>query len=1140
MRLLTLVLALAACCFAQTAQITGLVTDSSKGAIVGADLTVANADTGAARKTTTNEQGNYSVPLLQPGNYRMTVQSDGFRPVSRENIRLEVDQVLRIDFSLEIGSLSESVTVTDAAPLLQTSSGSLGQVIESRQFTDMPLNDRGALGLLALSDGVMPSRQFNPNSFSNANIFSASGSRPGQNEILLDGAPNTLPGVWPGRGILGTPVQVDAVREFKVQTSTFSAEYGRSGGGLINMVGRAGTNEWHGSLFHFLRNSALDANDFFNNRSGVPLGAFRRNQFGGTLGGPVHLPKLYDGRNRTFFFFNYQGTRAAEARQRIVTTPTRDMRAGDFSQLRTPAGAPIIIYDPATTTQVGANPIRTPFAGNIIPANRINPVGGKLASFYPDPNLPGFQNNLSQANAFRQVNDLLGVRVDHQFNDRHQFFVRYNRTFDDGQQPRWLDTPAQGFTSLVQKVHSMAGDYTWSMTPTTLLNVRYGFTDRTHDNIDPARGLDLTTLGFPAYVNQQADIRVFPRATATGYLNLGNDQGRNDFSYRNHSFQTSVTKVMSTHTIKFGADIRANFVDQRRGIDPSGNYSFNRNFTQGPNANTGGATVGDGVASMLLGTPASGAFGTGINAISWNEYFAFYFQDDWKVTRKLTLNLGVRYDLEMPRWETSDMLDWFDYDARSPLNDRVTAFGELRGGLQFAGVGSNPRRHFNTDRNNIAPRFGFAYQLNDKTVIRGGTGMFYASGSIGAGGFNIASQGFAPSTPFVAALDGLRPLNFVTNPFPDGFATAEGSSLGLLSQVGLGIPRLYDRMAPLPYNLQWNLSVQREALGVAWQASYAASRGIHLGDGAGFEINQLRPEVLTQGTALQQLVDNPFFGVITAPSVLRNPRVTRAQLSRPYPHFLGLTVFNPAAAASTYHGFSLRAERRFAKGLGFIANWTTSKNISDAPATVGPGVGHQNVYDRRADRSLVEEDLSQRFVASLNYELPFGRGKTFGDSWSRLTDLLLGGWQVNGIFTKQVGFPLAIASSPNTLNAQGGRQRPNSTGMSAATSGRVQDRLTNFLNPAAFSAPAPFTYGNVSRTLPDVRGPGLTNLDFSLFKTFALTEKVNLQFRAEAFNLSNSPMFGLPNQSFGVAAFGAITGTANNPRQLQFALRLFF
>ncbi|MCW5965366.1 MAG: TonB-dependent receptor [Bryobacterales bacterium] len=1140
MKAILLLFVFSLCAFAQTAQITGVVTDGSNSAIVGVELNVTNVETGASRKTSTNETGNYTVPLLPPGMYRMTVQTEGFRSVTRENIRLEVDQVLRVDFSLEIGSISESVTVTDTTPLLQTSSGSLGQVMESKQFTDMPLNDRGALGLLALSDGVSPSRQFNPNSFSNANIFSANGSRPGQNEILLDGAPNTLPGVWPGRGILGTPVQVDAVKEFKVQTSVFSAEYGRTGGGLVNMVGRSGTNEFHGSLFHFLRNSALDANDFFNNRSGVSLGAFRRNQFGGTIGGPVVIPGLYDGRQRTFFFFNYQGTRAAEARQRIVSTPTAAMRSGDFSALTTAAGAAIRIFDPLTTTQVGNNPMRTQFPGNLIPANRINEVGARMATYYPHPNLPGNINNLSQAGAFRQVNDMIGVRVDHTLNDKNQFFVRYNRTFDDGQNPIWIDNPAQGFTALVQTVNSIGADYTLTLNPTTLMNFRYGFTDRSHDNIDPAQGLDLTTLGFPTSVNQQADIRVFPRIASTGYLAMGNDQGRNDFSYRNHAGQVSVTKVLTTHTIKFGADIRANFVDQRRGIDPSGNYSFTRNFTQGPNANVGGATVGDGIASMLLGTPGSGAFGSGINAISWNEYFAFFFQDDWKVSRKLTLNLGLRYDLEMPRYETSNMLDWFDYDVTSPLSSQVSGFREVRGGLRFAGVDGNPRRHFDTDKNNLAPRFGFAYQLDNKTVVRGGVGIFYASGSIGAGGFNIASQGFAPSTPFVGALDGLRPINTLSNPFPDGYATPEGSSLGLLSQVGLAVPRLYDRMAPLPYNLQWNFTLQREFAGIAWQAAYAASRGIHLGDGAGFEINQLRPEALEMGTALQQLVDNPFFGIITAPGILRNQQVTLGQLMRPYPQFLGLTVFNPAAGASTYHGFSVKAERRFTSGLGFLASWTTSKNISDSPATVGPGVGHQDVYNRRADRSLVEEDISQRFVASANYELPFGRGKVIGNGWNRATDLLLGGWQVNGIFTRQVGFPLAINTSPNTANAQGGRQRPNSTGISAATTGRVQDRLTSYLNPAAFSAPAPFTYGNVGRTLPDVRGPGLTNLDFSLFKTFALTEKVNLQFRAEAFNLSNSPMFGLPNQSFGAAAFGAITNTANNPRQLQFALRLFF
>ena len=1130
----------AACAFGQTAQLTGLITDSSKAAMANAKVTVTNADTGVSRATASNAQGNYTVPLLQPGNYQILVQADGFRPISREGVKLEVDQVARIDFSMEVGAVTESISVTEQTPLLQTSSGSLGQVIESKQFVDMPLNDRGALGLLSLSDGIAPSRDQDPNSFNSSNAFSANGSRPGQNEILLDGAPNTLPGVWPGRGILGTPVQVDAVQEFKVQTSVFSAEYGRTSGGLVNMVTRSGGNEWHGSASEYLRNSAMDANDFFNNRNGLPLTSFKRNQFGGTFSGPLSIPKLYSGKNRTFFFANYQGTRASVAQSRMTTVPSAAMRTGDFSQLTTLQGQPVIIYDPLTTTTVAGNPTRQPFAGNRVPGGRIDPVAKNLVPYFPLPNASGSVNNLAQAGASGQTADIYGIRVDHAISSRQNLFVRFTQNRDNSLNPKWIDGAARGFNGLNQKVNSIAADYTFTLNATSVLNLRYGFSNRRHSQPDDSLGMDLTTLGFPKYVNSEAKIRVFPYVATGGYVTVGNNQAVNSFFYRTQSFQASLTKIKGTHTLKVGADLRVNKVNQERGIDPSGNYSFTRAFTQGPNANKGGATFGDGFASLLLGTPASGQFGTAINVISSNPYYAFYLQDDWKVSSKLTLNLGLRYDIELPRYAEHDELDWFDYDVLSPLNGKVAGVGELRGGLRFAGVDGNPRRHFNTDAVNFAPRFGFAYQLNAKTVVRGGAGVFFAPGSIGAAGFNIASQAFAPSTSFVGSLDGLTPIQTLSNPFPNGFSTTEGSSQGLMSQVGQVIARLYDRGAALPYHVQWNFSLQRQLGGFALQAAYSSNHGVHLADAAGFNINQLRPETLALGTALQQLVPNPFFGIITAPGQLRAATVTRGQLLRPYPQFDNLNVFNPASGSSIYHGVSLKVERRFANGVGVLASWTVSKNISDSSATLGQTVAHQDAYNRSASRSLVEADIPQRFVSSFSYELPIGKGKRIGANWKRAGDLLLGGWQVNTMISFQSGFPLAISNNPNTTNALGGSQRPNSRGFNASLTGPTQDRLNAFVDAKAFSAPDPFTYGNVGRTLPDVRGPRLSNMNLSLFKTFALIERLKLQFRAEAFNFTNSPMFGMPNQSFGSAAFGTITATQNSPRQLQLALRLFF
>jgi hypothetical protein len=906
------------------------------------------------------------------------------------------------------------------------------------------------------------------------------------------------------------------------------------------MVTKSGSNELHGSVFEFLRNSKLDSNDFFANRNGIELGSFKRNQFGGTLGGPVVIPKLYDGRNKTFFFFNYQGTRARTAANLLTSVPTEAMRRGDFSALTNASGQPIVLYDPLTTETVAGNPTRQLFPGNIIPQNRINSVGREIASYYPLPNLPGTIQNYAASGSNSADEDIWGVRIDQAISARQQFFARYNYTRDDSLDPRWFGNWADGMIGLLQDVQSIAGDYVFTIGPTSILNLRYGFTDRTHDNLDPATGTDLTTLGFPDYINDAAQRRVFPAMSVSGYQGMGNGEGANNFFYRVHSTQASLTKITGAHSLRFGADVRFHAVKQERGVAASGSYTFNRNYTAGPNANRPAATSGDAFAGLLLGYPAGGDFGSVIVPHSNNEYFGFYMQDDWKVTSRLTLNLGLRYELELPRKESEDRLDWFDFDALNPLDGQVEGVGELRGAIQFAGVNGNPRRHFNTDWNNFGPRFSFAYQLTPSTVMRGGYGIFYGSGSIGAGGWNIASQGYAPSTDFIASLDGLRPLNTLSDPFPSGFQQAVGNSEGALSLVGQNVARIYNRNSPLPYNQHWTFSLQRQIGSVLVQASYSGNKGTNLGDGAGTEINQLPPEALALGSQLQTLVPNPFYGVIETPGVLSTPTVRYGQLLRPYPHFGNLTIFNPAVGQSIYHGASIKVERRFSSGLGFLASYTFSKNISDAPATVGPSVAHQDAYNRAADRSVVEDDLPHRFIGSSTWELPFGRGKRFGSGWNAIAEGFLGGWQINGIVTLQSGLPLAFATSPNNLNALGGRQRPNATGISANTEGRIQDRLNNYLNPAAFTAPEPFTYGNVGRVLGDVRSDSFSNVDLSLFKVFALSETARLQVRGEAFNFFNHPVFGLPNTTVGAAAFGTITGQRNNPRQIQLGLRIFF
>jgi hypothetical protein len=1128
--------------FAQsfTGTIEGTVQDPTGGAIANTKVTATNVGTGQVRVFETNDAGRFVIPNLPSGLYKVSAEHPSFKKALIEQIKIEVQQTVSLILAMEVGSVTQTVEVSAVSPLLQATTSSLGQVIESRQLADLPLNNRTSLGLLTLSDNVVIGRGFDPALYNGANLFSANGSRPGQNEILLDGAPNTVPGVWPGRGIMGVALPVEAVQEFKVQTNGFSAEFGRSGGGLINMVTKTGTNELHGALFEYLRNSKLDANSFFNNRSGLARGSFKRNQMGGTVGGPVVIPKLYDGRNRTFFFTTYQATRARTADSRVVTVPTTAMRGGDFSALTDSRGTPIIIYDPQTLATVAGEPTRQVFPGARIPAARISPVAAKVSTYWNAPNLSGSINNLALSDAIRRTVDDLAVRIDHNISSAHRVNGRVNYTRDNTLNPPYFGLAVRNRQGLNQDVYSASGEYSANFGPTTLFSTRYVYTRTPFAGTIPSLGIDLTTLGFPAATNSVNQERVFPSFSAGGYAALGNNEGINDPDYATHAMQASMTRILTRHTWKFGADYRISRVTQDRGIDMSGTYNFDRGFTQGPNAVRGGAAAGDGYASMLLGIPSSGAFGAFIRSHSLNPYYGFYAQDDWKVSQRFTLNIGLRYELEMPRTEREDRLDWFDYNAVNPLSQKVTGLGQIHGALQFAGVNGNTRRHFDTDGNNFAPRFGFAFQADRFTVIRGGYGIFFGSGSVGAGGWNIASQEFAPSTPYVGSLDGIQPIATLSNPFPGGFNKPAGSSDGLLSQVGQNIDRVYDRMAPLPYNQQWSFSIQRQVGQMLVQTAYSGSRGIHLGDGAGFNLNQLQPETLKLGNALQQLVPNPFFGIVTSPGVLSAAQVARGQLLRPYPQFGNLTVFNPAASASTYHGFSAKIERRFASGLGFLASYTFSKNISDAPATIGPSAGHQDAFNRRADRSVVEEDIPHRFIASAVWELPIGRTKKLGLGWNRAVDSVLGGWQVNAIFTRQSGAPLVLNNNPNTTRALGGTQRPNSKGFSAVKEGSVQSRFNEYLSPAAFSAPDPFTYGNVARTLGDVRGPRYSNLDLSLFKNFQVNERVRMQVRAEWFNSTNTPIFGLPNTGFGSAAFGTISNQQNDPRQVQLALRLHF
>jgi hypothetical protein len=590
---------------------------------------------------------------------------------------------------------------------------------------------------------------------------------------------------------------------------------------------------------------------------------------------------------------------------------------------------------------------------------------------------------------------------------------------------------------------------------------------------------------------------------------------------------------MGRHTLKTGFEgrlIRVNVWEARA----AGTFGFSQGFTQGPDPNRASSTAGNSMASFLLGTgtPGNVLIQAWKNVASQSFYLAGYVQDDWRVTSKLTLNLGVRYDLDTPRTERYDRMNWFDPYAPSPLAGKVPGYPNLAGGVVFVGVDDNPRSQYNWDRNNWAPRVGFAYQADSKTVIRGGYGHVFGPSNQAAQG-TVGPFGFRTENPWVTSLDGITPFNLLRNPYPQGFAPPPGSSQGLLTQAGANLQAVLQNTLT-PWTMQWNFNVQRELPGgVLLEVAYVGTRGLQLsldGEG-GFDLNQLPASAMALGPRLNEQVPNPFYGIVNN-GVLIGPRVARGQLLRPYPQFTNIIPLYYSGASSNYHSLQVTATKRFSHGFMFEGAYTWAKNLDY-------GQSHQDTYDIKDSNSLASIDLAHRFVMSYIYELPFGRGRKWGNDVSPAVDVILGGWQFNGITTLQTGTPIAISAS-NTAGIFNPVTRANNNGKSGKLEGPVDQRLNGYFDKSVFSQPGPFTFGNLSPRVSDIRVDGIRNFDLSLFKHFRIVERVTLEFRAEFLNAFNTPRFGGPNTSVTAAAFGVISSQANNPRQVQFGLKFLW
>jgi len=1158
--------------YGQTAEITGRVMDQNAAVVQGTEISITNVETGISRKAVTNDEGYYSVPLLQPGGYRLTAQKPGFKPVARDNVTLAVGQTARLDFMLEAGNVDEDVNVVEQTPLLSPETSSLGQVIDGKKIVNIPLNGRSPFRLVQLTPGVLSSNSANgqfgdiPVNTTFDSNFSINGGRSQSNEVTIDGVPATA-GFF---NQITTIPSVEAAQEFKVESNNVAAEYGRFGGGIINVSTRSGGKEVHGTLYEFLRNDAFDANDFFNNRAGRQKPPFRMNQFGGSISGPVWLPRSvfgpasYDGRSQTFFFADYQGTRWRRGDVFFTTVPTELERRGDFSQTRDAQGRLVVIYDPLTTR---ANPnynaaqaisatntpfIRTPFAGNIIPPDRLDPIARAIIQYYPLPNNQGQQftniNNFA-SNAKRRVDgDQYSARVDHNFGERYRTFVRFSRNKSALTQPDYFNNVASpnpgavGTTPFLQ--HTVANDHTVTINPTTILNFRYGYARWFQSRVTRSFGFDQTSLGFPAALVAQQQVPVFPLITAEGNSNLG---GQSFFRNGNdtHSLLGSLTKLAGKHALKFGVDARLrriNFFDVNAA---GGTYNFTRSLT-GIDSTVTVSNAGNAIASFLLGAGSGGSTPVNGAASLQNYYVAGYAQDDFKVTSKLTLNLGLRYEVESPYTERYNRLASFDPTLPSPA--RNAQFPNITGGLVYA---SDDERHvYDWDLNNWGLRFGFAYSVTPKTVVRGGAGVFFSPLEVSnnAVGF-IPNPGFSASTPWQATTGGRFVFRPLRDPYPQGLLQPVGSSLGASTFISQGL-NLWDPNARTPYTMQWNLNLQRE---LPWalllDVAYAGNRGVRLTRGR--ELNALDPQYLARGNSLTATQTNPFpLGAAAAATV------TQRQLLLPFPQFTSVNLINNTAGNSVYHAWQAKVDKPLSGGVNFLLAYTFSKLISDVNNQLAPigdltnVTGVQNFYDLRAERAVSEMDRTHSLAFSYVVELPFGTGRRYFNHARGVRGLALEGWQINGVARYDSGVPLSFAAA-----ITGGGNRPNWTGLSAKLDSdrpRGEQILRWFdtgvqLNPAlpcaapaVFCQPPAFSFGNAPRTFSGVRGPAYRNVDVSLIKMTRLSEAVNLQFRSEFFNVFNIANFALPNTNINSQQYGQINAASALPRVIQFALKLVF
>lgn len=1111
------------------------------GVLPGADVTLTNEATGAERTSTTNAVGEYAFASVLPGTYSLKVSLSGFKTEERKNIRIGTQQSLVEDFTLGVGAISEQVTVTAEAPLVERSSASVASTLDRSALQALPIFGRNAFYAAISTPGVIQSGdpQFvRYQDQTNASYLSLGGGPRRGNGYLIEGVPITdffnRPTIVPS---------IEAVDEVKVQTKTYEADMGHAAGGVFNTTARSGSNSWHGSALAVDKPGWATGQLYFAKLAGIPNPPQYYYNYAGSVGGPIV-------KDRTFFWASTDNYEQLSTRNNVLTLPTALERAGNFSQTRNAAGQLVVIYDPLTTRLNAAGQIvRDPFPGNVIPANRINPVAAALFQPVPLPTSGRSLNGVASLLDGPQYQQTLKVdqRWDSQWSTSAIYAHQKTREPGSAFFGDFGSNPADPAGLLLRTINFFALNNVFVPNSTTTIAVRYGF-NRFYDsgNNSPA-SFDISTLGWPAgYVNALT-LHAFPAVSLNGYgaagaaTTLGNT-GLSNITHYTHSANVSLSKLAGHHTLKAGGEYRRIGADAMQYGTADGSFTFTQGFTQA-SPTAASTSAGDAFASFLLGYPASGSVVQATPGHYLIGYVAGFAEDEYRVTSSLTLNFGLRYEYEPGVREADNHITvGFDQNALFPV--QVPGL-MLKGGLQYAGVNGNPTTQ-GQSLNGAAPRGGFAWSLGEKTVVRGGYGFYWAPNFYPSlGEAVIGSKGYTSTTTYLSSTDGgLTPTGSIANPFPNGITPPQGNALGLRTGAG-GVIDFVDQDAKPGYVQQYSIDVQRELRGGnVVTIGYSGSRSERLGIGgtqdATVNINQLDPQYLALGAALLQAVPNPFYGNSAFGNLSVSPTIARGQLLRPFPEFDNVLAHRVNQARARYNALLVRWDKRVEHNWGLNANYTYSRledNQFGEANTYSNRLGSAvNNYDLNAEYGVALLDVPHRLNVTATYVLPFGEGH--GRLNAGLANALLGGWSLTAAGRYQNGFPIAVWQSSNNSGLLGSNQRPNIVpGVDLATTGSTDERLNAWINASAFTAAPAFTLGNAPRTLPGLRTPGQKNTDLSIQKSQRVYG-TTVSLRADVLNLFDDPLFSGPVTTYGTSNFGQITTVNGFARAVQFQARV--